>query len=42
MPINTVWHETVAEMQMALDAFLDGLPVRPKPQPENQPQPIAA
>ena len=63
---RTVWHETVAEMQAALDAFLlrynrerphqgrgmngrtplqaflDGLPVRPKPDQENQPQPIAA
>ena len=63
---RTVWHETVAEMQAALDAwllrynrerphqgrgmngrtplqaFLDGLPVRPEPDQENQPQPIAA
>ena len=63
---RTVWHETVAEMQTALDAFLlrynrerphqgrgmngrtpwqafrDGLPVRPQPEQEEPPQPIAA
>ena len=63
---RTVWHETVAEMQTALDAFLlrynrerphqgrgmngrtplqaflDGLPVRPEPAQESQPEPIAA
>ena len=63
---RTVWHETVTEMQAALDAFLlrynrerphqgrgmngrtpwqafrDGLPVRPQPEPEEPPQPIAA
>ncbi len=63
---RTVWHETVAEMQTALDAwllrynrerphqgcgmngrtplqaFLDALQLRPQPQQENQPQPIAA
>jgi transposase InsO family protein len=63
---RTVWRETVAEMQTALDAwllrynserphqgrgmngrtplkaFLDGLPLRPKPDQENEPQPIAA
>jgi transposase InsO family protein len=63
---RTVWRETVAEMQTALDAwllrynserprqgrgmngrtplkaFLDGLPLRPKPDQENEPHPIAA
>ncbi len=63
---RTVWHETVAEMQTALDAFLlrynrerphqgrgmngrtplqafiEGLPVRPKPDQEEPPQPVAA
>lgn len=63
---RTVWHETTAEMQTALDAFLlrynrerphqgrgmngrtplqaflDGLPVRPEPAQESQPEPIAA
>jgi transposase InsO family protein len=63
---RTVWHETVAEMQTALaawllrynrerphqgcgmngrtplQAFIDGLPVRPKSDQETEPQPIAA
>jgi transposase InsO family protein len=62
---RTVWRETVAEVQIALDAwllryarersdqgrgmdgraplqtFIDGLPLRPEPDQENEPQTIA-